>query len=340
MADEIAGPLPTIKPGDSPMSSKHLALALVAFSACSDSAGPEEPIDLRVTPASLAIVGGMGQADSISALLADAIRVELVTEADPTPIPGVIVNFVVVEPNCGRPFAGSALTDSLGRAADRWELGTKAGTCTMEVRAVDSDGTPRVFASTTAMIRPGAAHTVSFNEAPVTLFVGQALDTTGLASALDRAGNPLTVDRTGRTSSDIERTDTLRFAAGGREGQKSVTWLADLRKSEWTLTGACSDPSPDNALDSLVATMTADTVRYIAPGETAISTSGTWTQYSPTGAKQFTAAHTWKLPQVPGSLGTLNAESNPPTAYSGSLCGQGIFEGFGTTLRPTELRVR
>jgi hypothetical protein len=146
------------------------ALLALALTACGEST-TDLPEDLLAV-ASFDIVGGANQTDTIEARLAP-ITVELTAGASlqGDPVPGVTVNFVIVEDDCGEVFAGSATTDAAGRAAELWDLGTTAKKCTLEVRAVDADGTARVFASTKATVRPGNPVRLDLGPSPRTFYV-------------------------------------------------------------------------------------------------------------------------------------------------------------------------
>lgn len=329
---------------------RSLFVGWCGLAGCSDAAGPE-PFDLRTMPAALSVISGDAQSDTIGAMLTQPITVRLVAAEDSTPVAGASVSFVVVQPGCGRPFAGSAITNQDGRASERWELGTKAGSCTMEARAVDVDGTPRVLASVTSTVRPGAPHSVSFNVAPVTMFLGNSLDTAALlTSATDRAGNATTAALSveGPLSASTERSDTLTLSAGGTSAQKPVSWIADHSNKKWSLDMACANPfvtAGGGPLDSVVVTATADSLQYSGNG-LRMRLTGSVTWYSRGGSTRDTIAI--KTPvrviQQPGRLDQLTATDNPPTEYTGSLCGSSLFLGWSplssssyTAVRPTIL---
>jgi hypothetical protein len=151
------------------------------------------------------------------------------------PLSHRLVNFVPVDPKCGRAFAGAAITDSLGVARDRWEGGTKAGVCVMEVRYVDSLGVAQVATSFSA----------TFNAFPVTGFnfvngmqdttvaVGDSLRVAGLiANAFDQYGNANTAYllRFRRFNNDGTLTDPGPVSAPyavRRTGDYALTVYAD-----------------------------------------------------------------------------------------------------------------
>lgn len=142
------------------MRNQFAALALLALAACGGDSPTvreeptPEPIDY--SRVSLNIVGGDAQTDTVMRELDQALAVEVRTP-DGRPVPNVGVSFVVTdtEYRCGRPFAGSAVTNATGRAMERWTLGHVAGTCTMEVRAVNPEtGQAIVYKTFTATAVP------------------------------------------------------------------------------------------------------------------------------------------------------------------------------------------
>ena len=127
---------------------RAILVAAVAMAACGgDGVGPD-----LIGGAHFDIIAGNGQTDTIQARL-QPIHIRLLSGQ--TPVAGAAVSFVLTDPDCGSVFAGFALTDAAGDVAELWDLGTKAKDCTLEARAVDPDGTPRVFTSIAATVEPG-----------------------------------------------------------------------------------------------------------------------------------------------------------------------------------------
>lgn len=149
--------------------------ALAALAACGGSDTP--PVDKG--PLDMVVVAGQNQRDTVLVQLPEVIDViaghrpgqpsaivltgpSFSTGSDTvvsnlTPIRGAVVSFVVPDPECGRPFAGSALTDTSGHAKERWVLGKKAKACVMEARLVDQvTGAAIVVDSIHATVLPGA----------------------------------------------------------------------------------------------------------------------------------------------------------------------------------------
>jgi len=160
-------------------------VAVLAIAACGT-----EPTDVQFATMQLDIIAGDSQVGTVAQELATAITVEVLaaTAADgpEAPLAGQLVNFVVVEGE-GEVFAGAALTDSLGRAADRWTLGTLAGVQRLEVRAVQADGTPIVFATARATAAPGPLASSRFVEDTIHV-LGAASTAIGIV-AHDAYGN-------------------------------------------------------------------------------------------------------------------------------------------------------
>ena len=122
-----------------------IALAVIA---CSGATGPIDFATLR-----LSIVAGNAQADTVTKTLPTALAVR-VTDAAAQPIEGVLVNFVVVEEGCGSAFAPAVLTNASGDASNFWTLGTLAGPCSLEARAINDLGEAVTFDTFTATAMP------------------------------------------------------------------------------------------------------------------------------------------------------------------------------------------
>ena len=191
--------------------------------------------------AALSIIAGADQADTVLATLPTPITVE-VRDASSAPVSGAVVNFVVTTADCGAPFAGSASTDAQGRAADIWTLGTKAGPCTMEVRAVTSAGVPQVLGSTEATILPGAITDVETKSGSA--WIGEKIAIGDVAMFSDAHGNaigPVTltgeganIDRVGDSLSwAAERGFEVVYEVRGRGSAEKLAWLQDLRLHDW-----------------------------------------------------------------------------------------------------------
>lgn len=148
-AAEAAGGTPCSS--ENQMRVRHAGLLLLLVPIALIWACAEDPTSPRQTgPAvAYAIVSGNDQTGTVGQDLPQPIRV-LATDANNQPVPNVVVNFVTTGGG-GSVFAGSALTDATGIAAEIWTLGTVAGSPqTLEVRAVDAAGVKHVYGLFTA----------------------------------------------------------------------------------------------------------------------------------------------------------------------------------------------
>lgn len=126
-------------------------LAVFVMLGCGDSGVSPPRADEPLATADLTVVSGAAQTDTIEAELGPLI-VELTAGAEAAPLPGILVNFSLPDFECGSLSAGSALTDASGRAATVWTLGRVARGCGLDVRAMDANGTPQLFASAAASL--------------------------------------------------------------------------------------------------------------------------------------------------------------------------------------------
>lgn len=142
-------------------------------------------------PARMEITAGDGQSATVGRELASALTVRVV-DSTGAPIAGQIVNFRVVAGG-GSLFAGAAVTDSRGRAAERWTLGTVAADSQrVEARAVDPEtGRAITFATFSARaIADSAARLERLSPDSQSTTVGTATPTAPAVRAYDRYGNP------------------------------------------------------------------------------------------------------------------------------------------------------
>ena len=130
----------------------RVILAPLVLLACSLDNGPDKIfID---TPITVEVLEGAGAADTVQAHL--SIRVALIPEDDEVRRPMRIdVSFSVLGEDCGEPQSSLATSDENDEARGSWILGTLAQDCTMEVRALASDGTTLGFVQFDATIEPG-----------------------------------------------------------------------------------------------------------------------------------------------------------------------------------------
>lgn len=288
--------------------SRSYLVAALVLAACSDG-GPTDPdVDESPTIRALSIIGGDAQQGPVHALLpepltvavtsdeAGAVSVSLVypgSRMSGDPVPGTQVNFVVTDPACGRAFAGAALTDSLGRAADLWELGTRAGACRMEVRAVSAEGVPMVFDTFFATALPGAVSSFTLTTTDTVLFIGDAFDVAPFVTgAVDQYGNAVSnpavsvVAPAAYTTAGSVITPTaeaygnVNVAAGVAQRGMQVLALRDLRADTWEIEYECTGPhtmyfdefGPTVHPDSMHAVGVIEAVTYNTFGEANVQT--------------------------------------------------------------------
>ena len=122
--------------------------ALWVALACGDGG----PTDIDYANLSLAIIVGNAQADTVTKRLPDALMVRVTESGEPRA--GVLVNFVVVEEGCGSAFAPAVLTNASGDASNVWTLGTLAGPCSLEARAINDLGEAVTFDTFRATAMP------------------------------------------------------------------------------------------------------------------------------------------------------------------------------------------
>ncbi len=169
---------------------RAVALLPLFAAACSDGTGPDDR-----GPAGLHVVAGGGAADTITAVLRQALVVELRDESG-RPIVDAEVRFtsdgssgayVALAPLSGRfQFGVVERTDARGQAAALVQLGTRLGEANVSITVPALDLTT----SASYTVRVGAAASVDAQPIDTMLYVGGA----GLlrATVKDRAGNATT----------------------------------------------------------------------------------------------------------------------------------------------------
>jgi hypothetical protein len=158
---------------------------------CLVAACEEAPaaISAAPVPASYVIVSGNAQTGAAGEKLPNPLVLRVV-DANGNPVPGTIVNFRVVRGRNGEVFAGAAITDAQGLAADRWTLGTLSGDSQkVEVRSVTSTGQEQVHAVFVANAVPGAPSYVRASIGSVHAFSALRDTITFTAQAFDRFHN-------------------------------------------------------------------------------------------------------------------------------------------------------
>ncbi|HEX3160833.1 MAG TPA: hypothetical protein VHQ45_20095 [Gemmatimonadaceae bacterium] len=265
-----------------------LALALGLASCGGDPAGPAQtgPVSFTLVNAGAPLTGTVGER------LPVALEVQARRAGEPAA--GQIISFVVIEPECGQPFAGAATTNAGGVAREYWELGSTVGTCHMEVRVVDQEtGEPLVAGTFTAAVQPGVADTVRLRGISVRIPAGDSVSLASLvARAVDRFGNETAVPTITATITDgtahvaggyifagsTEGTGAAQLQVGNLSQLLSIWVGVDLRTHTWRAQFSC--PFPPNSThpsgasayaDSVQWNLVTDRVRYYppdAPGDT------------------------------------------------------------------------
>lgn len=171
-----------------------LAFALImAVSFLAGCSGATDPTQKQPLKPAMNIIGGDAQSDTVTRQLPSPLAVQVVQTVSGelrlnmtgnglhprftgTPMANIIVNFQVQEAGCGKPFAGSQITDTNGNAKELWILGQKAGNCTMKAVAVDrTTGAPLTFDTFQASALPDTVVAFRFDAAGYTLKVGDTL---------------------------------------------------------------------------------------------------------------------------------------------------------------------
>lgn len=350
-----------------------LAASLVVLSACGADGKP------ATAPAAnaqlqLAIVGGVGQSDSVFAMLPTPIAVHAARVANgiSTPAANQVVNFVVVEPGCGRAYADSETTDLKGNTTVRWELGAAVGTCQLEARAIDHvTGQPVVFDTASATATPGAVDTllVADNADGLRYFTATTASVQPLVlRAADRYGNTierplLTVLTKWQSRGDsvvfptAEAVDTVIIIAWQRNVTRVLLAVRDLRALKWSLDFTCGPlvGQTDAAgvpIDSFRVTGgTIDSVHYSAsdypmstyqtvPGNLVYSATATAWHHDGT-TVPFRMTRQWQtlVGQTPRTIdfgqAIAHQTSDAPVVYSGDAVAW--CSKFGAAENPTHV---
>jgi hypothetical protein len=238
-----------------PIRTHFRVLALVsalAVASCNDQS-PDPPDENP--PISFLVFSGNNQTGAAGAELALPLKV-LATDPNSQPIANQVVNFVVTAGG-GSVFAGTALTNASGIAAEVWRLGTVAGSPqTVEVRAVAPDGTKQVFGVFTATAIAAAPDTIVIHAGNgQTVQAGQPVPIAPAVRLADRFGNPV---------SGHSVTFAVSSGGGSITGSPAVSngsGVATL--GSWTLGSA----GGSNTLTATAAGLPTSPVVFSATGE-------------------------------------------------------------------------
>lgn len=221
-------------------------------------------------------------------------ELEVTVRRDGQPASGITVQFAVPDASCGKAVTGSVVTGQDGIAKDRWQLGSKAGACRLEVRTIEKTGaTPVLRGSFTANVSPAAADTVSLwtnfvfsGVNRVTIPLGDSVKlSTVVRRAADRFGNEIaapTVEAT-RTKGTatirggwivapaVEEMGEMQVKVGNVISTVPLSSVRDLRDSKWALNLLCRDVTHitrnGTRLDSIRYDVVSDSVVYYALGD-------------------------------------------------------------------------
>jgi hypothetical protein len=185
----------------------RLAILALALSACATEPTPDS--GLRALAAHIVIVQGDSQTGAVHTQLPNALAVRVLDDSQ-RPIAGHPVAWRVTRGG-GTTFAGYGITDDSGRAYERWTLGDTAGAQTIEARAVDSTGTPIVFARIHATAQPGALYVHGWPQRRLFVFLDSLAELPLMAH--DRYGN-----RVANPPAIAPISDTARY--GGVIGER------------------------------------------------------------------------------------------------------------------------
>lgn len=246
-----------------------LMLSLLMLVSCGGSSGdgdgagvsnPENstsPVNLRQIN-SVTIFSGNNQTAVVGEILPDPLVAQLKNSNDEI-LAGQTINFHVIHGG-GSVFAGAATSDGEGYVREIWTLGTISGVQTVEVRAVDSDGQPVVFASFNAMAVPASpSNAVVVSGEFQTVPQGQELPSPITVLVQDRYGN--SVPETSVTfSANDGGSVSPTLVNTNAEGLASTNWTLGVSLGTQTLDiivhGITSDSVAASASEATVASIT------------------------------------------------------------------------------------
>jgi Big-like domain-containing protein len=184
--------------------------------------------DLAGPATALTVAAGTQQSGTAGKQLPQPLRV-LVTDAKGRPVQGQLVTFHVILGG-GSVFSGASISDANGIAQDRWTLGTRiTEPQEVEARAVDSTGTPLVFATFTATaVADSVATVVAVGGNRQTAPPAATLLAPCQASVLDQYANPV-------AGAEITWTSS---GGGAVSPQTSFTDATGIASTAWTLPSA------------------------------------------------------------------------------------------------------
>ncbi|HEU5171817.1 MAG TPA: hypothetical protein VFU46_14815 [Gemmatimonadales bacterium] len=179
-------------------------------------------------PRGLAVVGGNRQRGPVGAALRQPVMLR-VTDALGNPVPGAAV---VARPAVGSVADSLVATDSSGRAAVRWTLGSGAGAQRLVVRLEGADTAVEIA----AVARPLAPANLAFEPVPASGAAGRPLPQRVAVVVTDAYGNPVG-DRAVAFSVRAGRVAPARVMSDGR-GRAATQWTLGSKPGEQAIAAA------------------------------------------------------------------------------------------------------
>ena len=217
--------------------------------------GPE-PSEPELEPdIKLLVTGGDRQSGPVATELPKPVMVQVLKRNQP--VANQVVNFVVTTASeqlskdagasastppsisdttfKGRMFAGTAITDSKGRAADYWILGARTDTPQrVEARAVDPSSGKQVFATFTATALPGpVASTDGVGFTPLPRAPGASQHVAVQVQLWDVFMNPAAGGVVGFTATSAGDVVSPVTAAAGADGIAQTDWNIGAQENSY-----------------------------------------------------------------------------------------------------------
>jgi hypothetical protein len=333
---------------------ERVLIPSIALAAACSSPTAERPVatDTTATVTAGKAVNATLVGDPLVGVVATSLNVVVrVADSANVAVRGQLVNFVVAGGG-GTVFAGSAITDTAGKAREVWTLGPSAGEQAIEARTVDpSTGTAVVLGRVPAVASPGPFAGASAGKSAYTLFTGMEfrLDTLVKRFSLrasDSYGNALDIavaDLQWRGAPAISATMIgapsvgtyyLTFkSAPIRRDSVRISVLDKLDARTWRAVYSCwqtsQTPSDTSSYD-----FRSDSVRYGVKVPEYASNSTVWIYWTGTVStfsrttglrttRDTTAAtfHVHKVDLLEVSSGQLDALRQADGSYvGGSMC--------------------
>jgi hypothetical protein len=224
----------------------RVALAIAAVTLAAAACGGDLTLpSSTVNGVTLSMFGGNGQTGSVGDALPAPVVLLVKTEAGEPLIDRRVV-FLTVGGAGDRFDSDTVVTDSQGRATNRWVLGTTPGQYSATARvAADADSAPSLSLTATAVAGPpdtlraiGPTNQPGRRGSPV----GQPL----AVRVLDRFGNPVGGAQVAWATDPEDGRVSAATTSTAADGSASVTWTLGNRvgtqKATATVAGASGSP--------------------------------------------------------------------------------------------------